>query len=56
MERQEMRYAINKQLNTSYAILTDYGQVDLDEEMRDALEKSLRVILLRRLEANDADN
>ena len=42
-------YAISKQLPTAQALDTSYGEFELDEEMRAAVEKALLPILERRI-------
>ena len=42
-------YALSKQLPTARAIKTDYGEIELDEEMRSAIEAVLAPILSTRL-------
>jgi hypothetical protein len=50
MDTNEMRYCLAKQLARAHSVQTDYGDFDLDEEMRDAVETALRPILERRLD------
>lgn len=42
-------YAISKKLAAATAISTNYGDIELDDEMRAALDNALRPILKRRL-------
>ncbi|CUI48538.1 MULTISPECIES: hypothetical protein [Achromobacter] len=44
-----LSYAISKQLAAATAINTSYGDIELDDEMRAALDAALRPILKRRL-------
>lgn len=53
MNENKISYALAKQLPTAYAISTNYGAIELDEEMRAAIEKTLRRILERRLRMKD---
>lgn len=49
-------YAISKQLPSAYALNSSYGELELDEEMRAAIEKALLPILERRIdEPSDLD-
>ena len=43
-------YAIVKQLGSAYALSTDYGDLELDEEMQAAVQAALTPILERRLD------
>lgn len=43
-------YALAKQLPSAYALKTSYGQFDLDDEMRAAVEAALRPILTARMQ------
>jgi hypothetical protein len=45
----EYLYAIAKQLPTATAIMTNYGEIELDEEMRAAVEKALTPIFETRI-------
>jgi len=44
-------YAISKQLPTAHSLNSSYGKLELDEEMRAAIEKALLPILEKRLNA-----
>ncbi|GEM_PF-2927736 len=46
-----LSYAISKQLAAATAVSTNYGDIELDDEMRAALDAALRPILKRRLNA-----
>lgn len=41
-------YALGKQLPTVYSLESNYGAIELDEELRDAVVKALAPILRRR--------
>lgn len=43
-------YALWKQLPTAYAIASNYGGIELDDELRGAIDTAVRPILTRRLE------
>lgn len=43
-------YALAKQLGSAYSINTNYGEIELDDELRAALGAALRPILERRLD------
>lgn len=43
-------YALSKQLGSAYALATSYGDLELDEEMRLAVQAALTPILERRLD------
>lgn len=45
-------YAISKQLPTACSLNSSYGELELDEEMRSAIEKALVPILEKRLNAS----
>ena len=45
----EMLYAIAKQLPMATAIQTNYGEIELDDELRRAVETALAPILENRL-------
>ena len=47
-EHDEIGYALSKQVGTVDALETDYGRLELDPELADALEAALRPILERR--------
>jgi hypothetical protein len=50
MDTNEMRYCLAKQLTRAHTLQTDYGDVALDDDMREAVEKALRPILEQRLD------
>lgn len=43
-------YALWKQLPNAYAIASNYGAIELDDELRGAIDTAIRPILTRRLE------
>ena len=45
-------YAISKQLPSAHSLNSSYGKLELDEEMRVAIEKVLLPILEKRLNAS----
>ncbi|MCG8643316.1 MAG: hypothetical protein MI862_26555 [Desulfobacterales bacterium] len=49
MNRLDMQYALAKQLPTVKSLLSDYGEMELDDELRQAVEKALTPIIQRRL-------
>lgn len=49
MDKFEMQYAQAKQLPTATEIHTNYGDIPLDDEMRQAVEDALSPIFERRL-------
>lgn len=51
MDEFAIGYALAKQLSTASAIESAYGTLELDEEMRQAVDAALRPILERRLRA-----
>jgi len=44
-----LSYALAKQLSSAYALETNYGSFPLDDELRAAVEATLRPILTQRL-------
>ena len=42
-------YALSKQLSSAYEITSNYGPLELDDELRAAVERAVRPILERRL-------
>ena len=48
MNNDEISYCISKQLPRATALQTDYGQVQLDDEMKSAVEQALKPILEKR--------
>lgn len=59
MNHDELTYALAKQLSSAHTLEGSYGAIDLDEELRAAVDAALRPILERRLDrrngAVDAD-
>jgi uncharacterized protein (DUF433 family) len=51
MTEVEMSYALFKQLPTAHTIASSYGEIELDDELRAALQYALRPILEERLAA-----
>jgi hypothetical protein len=51
MTTEELEYCLAKQLPRAHSVWTDYGDFELDEELRAAIEKSLRPIIQRRIRA-----
>ena len=45
----KLSYALSKQLSSAYEITGNYGGIELDDELRAAVEKAVRPILERRL-------
>ena len=52
----EIIYALNKQLGSAYGIVSSYGELSLDKELKEALDAALRPILERRLEEMEASH
>ena len=42
-------YALSKQLSSAHTLASSYGDLELDDELRAAVEKAVRPILERRL-------
>ena len=42
-------YALNKQLASAHTLSSSYGDLELDDELRAAVEKAIKPILERRL-------
>lgn len=51
MTEQEIRYALAKQVDTAYAIETNYGCIELDEELSRVVAVAVRTVLELRLRA-----
>lgn len=47
--RLELTYALAKQLPTAYAVDGPYGSFAIDDEMRAAVEKTLRPLIEKKL-------
>jgi hypothetical protein len=50
MDTNEISYCLAKQISTMHAIATNYGYIELDEAMQEAVENALRPLLEKRLE------
>lgn len=50
MDINDTSYCLAKQLSSMDSIATDYGDIALDDEMKGAVEKTLRPMLEQRLE------
>ena len=55
METAHLDYAIAKQLPTAFTIFTNYGEIELDDELKNAVQDALSPILQRRLQSQIAD-
>jgi len=53
--RDEINYALNKQVNTVNAVHTNYGVIDMDLELAEAVGNALRTVLMSRLKRLDED-
>jgi hypothetical protein len=42
-------YALSKQLSSAHTLASSYGDLELDDELRRAVERAVRPILERRL-------
>lgn len=51
METEELIYCLAKQLPNLASMQSDYGDFELDEELAEAVEKALRPIIQRRIDA-----
>mgnify|MGYP001806286636 CR=1 FL=1 len=49
-----LSYALSKQLQSAYEITSNYGGIELDDELRAAVDKAVRPILERRLKLAEA--
>jgi len=49
MDKEEIGYALAKQTSTMESINTNYGTIELDEELKEAVKKTLEKILKKRL-------
>lgn len=49
MKKEEIAYALTKQLYSIHTIESNYGPIELDEQMQSVVEKALRPILESRL-------
>ena len=53
-DRDATSYALAKQIGSAHELATGYGPLPLDPELADAVERTLRPILERRLHAIEA--
>lgn len=44
-------YALSKQLSSAHTLASSYGDLELDDEMREAIATALRPIIERRFES-----
>ena len=44
-----LSYALSKQLQSAHTLASSYGDLELDDELRAAVERAVRPILERRL-------
>ncbi|CAM3827243.1 hypothetical protein [Castellaniella denitrificans] len=51
MNHDDISYALAKQLGSAYAIESNYGAIELDDELRQAIDAAVRPILQARLAA-----
>jgi hypothetical protein len=49
MEANEISYALAKQIGSAHTISSNYGDIQLDDEMKAALQRAIRPILEQRL-------
>ena len=49
MELEDMKYALAKQIDTIESVNTNYGQIELDEEMKKAVKIALERILEKKI-------
>ena len=54
MTIEEIRYALTKQLSTVHSLATSYGSIELDDELRQAINNALRPIMTTRLNQMEA--
>ena len=45
----KLSYALSKQLSSAHTLASSYGDLELDDELRRAVERAVRPILERRL-------
>lgn len=55
MNSEEVRYALSKQLSTAHTVSSNYGDIRLDDELRQAVDDALRPILQQRLRDLNAE-
>lgn len=51
MTTEELEYCLAKQLPRAHSVASDYGDFELDDELRAAMVKALRPIIQRRIRA-----
>lgn len=49
MDAAEIRYALAKQLATAHTLASNYGDVPLDDELREVIDTAVRPVLECRL-------
>jgi len=49
MELEEIKYALAKQVDSLESVNTNYGTIELDDEMKKAVQVTLERVLERRL-------
>ncbi|MBT3196733.1 MAG: hypothetical protein HN344_03330 [Gammaproteobacteria bacterium] len=54
MSIDEIKYALAKQLSTAHSLATAYGSIELDDELRQAINNALRPIMTTRLNQMEA--
>lgn len=50
LEHSRLSYALAKQLGSAHTLASDYGDLPLDDELRDAVAAALRPILSQRMQ------
>lgn len=50
MELDEIRYALAKQIESIQSVNTNYGEIELDHEMREAVKITLERMLKRKID------
>lgn len=56
MNEQDIRNALEKQLQSAYAIQTRHGDIELDEDLKAVLEKAMKPVLEKKLAMLEAQN
>ena len=49
MESDELQYCLSKKIGSIQTVNTNYGEIELDDEMKEAVKSTLERILERRL-------
>ena len=49
----KLSYALSKQLSSAHTLASSYGDLELDDELRRAVERAVRPILERRLKLTE---